>query len=457
MTLHTALLLERRFWYTGEAMELTFPELLQAIGDSFISFLGYTWWFWLFFVLLGLFRSAWLFWKNEVFEHTDLKWNLFELKIPREIRKSPKAMEQVLLAIHALRNTHSDFGERYLDGEITRWYTLELVSFGGEVHFYLRYKKSHKPLIQAAFFSYYPDVEVVDTEDYVDRLPANVRELYSQGYDLWGGEMVLAKEAMYPIRTYESFEAIEEEKQFDPMSYFLEVLGKAKPEEIVGIQFNCAPADIRWDEQFEHALGKLKETKTKKEKVAGADDEFGSIGRMIPRSPGETDILKAVENNLSRPAFETIARFLYLSPKKTFYDSYARRGITGAFNQYAAIDLNRFVGNHKMSTRIRPWNFPFVYSVRRNDYRKNRLLDLYRHRKIPIHTFIGKLLTSYILNWNFHSRSFFINVQCLATLYHPPTAVVMTAPHVKRVESRKYAPPAGMAIFGDEKDIEQFQ
>jgi hypothetical protein len=235
------------------------------------------------------------------------------------------------------------------------------------------------------------------------------------------------------------------------------VLGKAKPEEVVGIQFNCVPADLKWDEQFEHDLGKLKETKTKKEKSVGGEDEFGTISRMIPRSPGETDILKAIEANLSRPAFECTARFLYLSPKATFYDSYARRGITGAFNQYGVLDLNRFRPNYKVGTRIRPWNFPFVFSVRRNDYRKNRLLYLYRHRKVPIHTFVGKLLTSYVLNWNFHSKSFLINVQCLATLYHPPTFVVMTAPHIKRVESRKYAPPAGMAIFGDEKDIEQFQ
>lgn len=435
---------------------MTAGEFVASLGNALLQFLGASWWFWLFLILVGLFRSAWLFWKNEVYEHHDLKWNLLELKIPREIRKSPKAMEQILLAIHALRNIPTDFGERYLLGEITRWYTFEMVSFGGEVHFYLRHYYKQKPLLQAAFFSYYPDVEVVDAEDYIDRFPATVREVYRQGYDLWGAEMVLDKKALYPIKSYKDFEAIEEEKQFDPASYFLEVLGKAKPQEIVGIQFNCAPADLRWDKQFERDLEKLKETKMKKEKAVG-EDELGAFGRMIPRSPGEVDVLKAVENNLSKPAFECVARFIYLSPKATFYDSYARRGITGAFNQYGVLDLNRFRPNYTMGTRIRPWNPPFVFPNLRNNYRKNRLLYLYRGRKVPIHTFMGRLLTSYVFNLNFHSKPFLLNVECLATLFHPPTFVVITAPHIKRVESRKYAPPAGMAIFGDEKEIEKFQ
>ena len=49
------------------------------------------------------------------------------------------------------------------------------------------------------------------------------------------------------------------------------------------------------------------------------------------------------------------------------------------------------------------------------------------------------------------------NTEAIATLFHLPTAVVLTAPHIRRIESRKGGPPAGLAIFGDEEEIEKFK
>ena len=84
-------------------------------------------------------------------------------------------MEQVLMSIHGLRNTSSDPEEEYWDGEITRPYSLEMASFGGEIHFYVRFYKKQKELIEAAFFAQYPDLELLEVPDYVeDRLPASV-------------------------------------------------------------------------------------------------------------------------------------------------------------------------------------------------------------------------------------------------------------------------------------------
>ena len=46
---------------------------------------------------------------------------------------------------------------------------------------------------------------------------------------------------------------------------------------------------------------------------------------------------------------------------------------------------------------------------------------------------------------------------CLATVFHPPGYLALTGPHVKRVESRKGGPPAGLAIFGGEENVEKLQ
>lgn len=68
-----------------------------------------------------------------------------------------------------------------------------------------------------------------------------------------------------------------------------------------------------------------------------------------------------------------------------------------------------------------------------------------------------RLITSKPLNPNFLSRSFVMTTEEIATLFHPPTSVVLTTPHIQEVESKKAGPPAGLAIFGDEKEIERFQ
>ncbi len=449
----------------------------DIIRQSIWQFLSLSWWLWVFLIFLPFFKSAWLFWRQELYKRTsEFKMVMFEIRMPREVRKSPRAMEQVLMAIHGLRNVASDIREKWWDGEITKWFALEMVSFGGQIRFFIRSYYKQRPLIEAAFFSYYPDVELVEVDDYIDSLPSNVKEMREQGYDLWGTEMILAREAAYPIRTYIEFESPEEEKQYDPVSVFLEVLGRAKKEEIVGVQFLIQPEAPDWNKKWEGLVEQLRERKTKQKKptagtvmnfpggplpafaVKGAGEaESKPLMASFMRTPGETDVLKAVENNLSKPAFNTLIRFIYFSPKALFYDSYARRGLTGSFNQYAALNLNFFRQNFPVSTRTRFWNWPHIFPRIRNEYRKANLLWNYRSRLMPPETFIGRLVTSNIFRWNFASRPSTLNVECLATLFHPPTYLVLTAPHIKRVESRKAGPPAGMAIFGEEKEIEKYQ
>ncbi|RJP45692.1 hypothetical protein C4587_00430 [Candidatus Parcubacteria bacterium] len=448
--------------------------------DNFLAsaerFLSLTWWFWALFILFPLFESAWLFWRQELFKK-DIKWILLELKIPREIRKSPKAMEQLLLVVHGLRNVASDLREKWWDGEVTRWYSLEIVSLGGEIHFYLRLYHKQRNLVEAGIFSYYPDVEVVEVEDYAERFPKNVREMKEQGYELWGSEMILRKEDAYPIRSYMEFEAPDEERQYDPMSVFLEVLGKVKKEEVVGIQIMIAPKGPEWKDKWQDLVEELRAKHAQQAankpstathfpggplpafevQAAKTDQGVGTFTRSLMRTPGETDVLKEVEDHLSMSGFDTKIRFIYLSPKELFYDSYARRGLVGSFNQYGALDLNSFKQNVSKSTRVRLWQWPHIFPKLRNEYRKERILKDYKKRDFVKKTLAGKLITSYFLNWNFSGKSFESCVRCIATLYHPPTYLVVTAPHVKRVESRKMAPPAGLPIYGGEEEIKRYQ
>lgn len=436
----------------GGIFVVSFPSVdVWAIVLSILNFFVSTWWLWLLLILIPLFESIVVHWRQEEFKKS-LKFILLELRIPREIKKSPQAMEQVLGVLHTLRNAPGDIKETYAEGEVTVWFSLEIVSFGGEIHFYVRAQKKQKNLVEAAFFSYYQDVEVVEVEDYASKLPKNLFDLYVEGKDIWGTEMVLSKEEAYPIKTYRYFENEAEEKQFDPISSFLEVLGKLKKGEVVAMQFLIAPASNSWKDKWIGFLEKLREPSTTKIGVG----EEGEREVAIARSPGEVDVLEAVETNLSKPAYDTLVRFIYISPKETYYETFARRGLVGAFAQYAALNLNSLSQNRIISTRTGLWYWPHIFSTERKEYRKQRILYNYIHREVPPERKIGKFIYMYPLNWNLASRRFKMNVECIATLFHPPTSVVLTAPHIKRVESKKGGPPAGLAIYGEDIDIERY-
>lgn len=426
-----------------------FAEVWAILKNFFL----YAWPIVLFFFIWPLLISLWLFIRQHQFKE-GIKFTLFELHIPREIKKNPQAMEQVLAGIHTMRNAPGDISEKYWEGEVTYWWSLEIVSFGGEVHFYIRTPSGRAQLTRAAIFSYYPDIEIEEVEDYIEKLPRTMEEMDERGMDLWGSDMLLSRESAFPIRTYDQFESEAEEKQYDPISSFLEILGALKKNEIVGMQFIIAPASPKWGEQFE---GLLEELKTPKTFSVGQDEETGGREVPLPHTDTHKEVLKAVEENLSKPAFDTIIRFAYFSPKEGFKDTFPRRGLTGAFRQYAAANLNDFRANYPTQTRTRIWNKPYVFPKLRLPYRKQRMLYMYRRREVPPETWMGKFVTSYLLNWNFGAKRFLMNIKCLATLFHPPTSVVLTAPHIKRVESRRAGPPAGLAIFGEEGEIERFK
>jgi len=446
-------------------------EITSAVWSLLAAF----WWLLVFAAIAPLAHSTWLFYRQTDFKKK-LEWVLLELQMPREIKKSPRAMEMALAQIHQLRNAPGDIKEWYYDGEVTRWFSLELASFGGETHFYLRCYVKYRDLVEAAIFAYYPDVEITEVEDYVERFPQNTQEMYRQGYNLWGSEMRLARHAAYPIRSYLDFESPDEDKQYDPIGTFLEVLSKVQREQMVAIQILITPITDDWKKSAADIVSKLSEmrkspTSASKAKLKASfpggplpsfetvapTKEEGFQFRGLLRSPGETDVLKAVENNLAKPSYNTLIRFIYFSPHALYYDSFPRRGITGAFNQYGSSDLNMFKRNDNVSTKTEVWNWPHLFSKIRVEYRKQRLLYNFRARRTPETYFIGKLVTSHLFNLNFYSREFPLSTESLATLFHPPTFQVLTAPHIQRVDSRKAGPPAGLSIFGGEEDIEKYQ
>src|SRR6185503_14013142 len=86
---------------------------------------------------VAIYIGAWKAWVNYarssyIFK---LKTVVLEVRIPREITKSPRAMEQIFANLGA-RSGEVTFLNRGWTGAVRPWFSFEVASFGGEIHFY---------------------------------------------------------------------------------------------------------------------------------------------------------------------------------------------------------------------------------------------------------------------------------------------------------------------------------
>lgn len=424
-------------------------ELFSRFADALLWVVAF-WWIWLPFLLFKMFKSAWLNYSRAVFRDKQ-EWVTLEIQIPRAIEKGPKAMEQFFMNMHEFKNAPATWIQKFKEGEFPLWNSFEIVSFGGETHFYMHVQKGLKEHVEAMLYAAYQNIEVVEVPDYMERFPKNLSELYKNQMDMWGTELLLQKNDAYPIRTYHDFESKDEFENIDPMGVLLELLRKIKHRETVIMQFLARPIDDKkWQEDAKEEVEKFKE-ETAKGKGGDTDNE-DSVGR----TPGEIETLKRMDMKLSKPGFETIIRYVYLADKDVYSNGFARRGILSALNQHRASTWNGFRHNFGVWTLVAWFVFPFIFTKRRAEGRKYLMYKRLRERWMPAEVFgkskyLERVFNSSIFSWSSGNKGSILTTEELATLYHFPTKTVLTAPLIKRQESKTLGPSAGLPIF-DEAD-----
>ena len=415
---------------------------------AIFDFLFRFWWIWGAPVSVALFLMVLLAYRQTLYKRST-QWVVLELRMPREIEKSPKAMEQVFAALHPLRNSPNDVVDKYSMGEVTLWWSLEIVSFEGEIHFFMWVPEKNKRIIIANLYGNYPMIEIEEASDYFERFPDSFTGLYEAGYDLWGGEVVLTKDDAYPIRTYLQYENMEESMAIDPIAGLLETLTRVTRGEHLFFQIVVRPADDSWKKRGDELVKKLKEEGSKR--ITGPLGEYED--RPI-RTPGETEILKTIELSLSKPGYETLIRYALVKRKEEMNGiakDFGRRSIMTALNQYMAQNMNSFMRNPKTTTDVRWTYFPWVLNAQRLEGRKARIWHGLRTRAIPDQMALHKFFNWHLFSSNFKQRTIILSTEELATLYHPPTHIVLTGPILKRVEAKKMGPSSGLPIFEEEK------
>src|SRR6185369_2665655 len=72
---------------------------------------------------------------------------LLEIKIPKETNKSPKAMEIFFTSLYQTGSATTV--QAFWEGKVRPWFSFEIVSFGGEIHFFIWSLRKWRNIIEA--------------------------------------------------------------------------------------------------------------------------------------------------------------------------------------------------------------------------------------------------------------------------------------------------------------------
>ena len=443
---------------------------LYYIGGLLLSL----WWIWIPWFLFVLARDLWFKYIRNM-NLQNLEWVLLEIVPPRDIQKTARAMEQFFASLHGLQGG-TNWEDRNIKGLLPDYFSLEIISQEGEIHFLIRTQAKHRDLVESNIYAQYPESEISQVNDYVDSFPIDIP---NQDYDSWGAEFNLIKEDAYPIRTYPDFEkdVSADEQRIDPIASLLEIMSKMGVGEQIWIQTLIRPVNDDWKKEGEKLRDKLVGRKEEKEqgllkeeavawKDAGIEVANRAITGQISESnnkeekkldspflwtttKSEQEIIHAIETNIAKIGYEVIIRYVYLARKDIYRASSVKKWIYGAYKQFNTQDLNGFIRNNKVEPGI---DYKIQLKELRDLYRKKNVFADYGKRKFVQYSSVIDYLKPLIfermpiINWFFvRSKPFIFNTEELATIYHFPV-ITVKSPLTPKVEARKGEPPIGLPI-----------
>ncbi|HTP57074.1 MAG TPA: hypothetical protein VMJ72_02260, partial [Candidatus Paceibacterota bacterium] len=384
-----------------------------------------------------------------------LKWVLIEVIPPPDVPvSSPKAAENIFAGLHASYAGFPGTGwkSQFFQGKIPVSFSFEIVSNGGETHFYIRCQEDQRAIVESTIFAQYPEAEIRMVPDYVDDLPA---DLDLSQYDLSGAELEFTKEQAYPIKTYIEFEEAggkDEYARIDPLAPLMETMSALRPGERLWLQYVIRATGGDWSKDpksvklVEKMKGK-KEEKTKppldfmfapidwllagekKEEKKEEKNEFN----LQKLTASERKVLESIEFKLAKLAFKSSIRLVYIAPKDAF-DGSRISGVTSMFKQLYYTNMNSFKPATTRDKGVLKWMFPSdvgFFASERAAKKKRTVFNAYR----------GRLFSHEDFNQHKAEKLCILTTEELATLWHLP-GLNVKAPLMPRVQAKKGQPPA---------------
>ncbi len=469
---------------------MTFGEQLEEFVKSIFESFKTHWFYWLGAILLiivwyfGIYKDALAFlatiylgkWAYTLWIHyirqdfiSGIDYVLLEIVPPRDVLRSPKAME--LFISNAFYHFSNKGGrEQYWQGAVWFWFSLEIASIEGQVHFYIRTPTRLKDYIETQMYAQFPQAQVKVAEDYT--LAVDHINEHSE-WRAWGCEFGLEKPEAFPIKTYVDYgldKDPKEEYKIDPISPVVEFFGSLGKGEQGWLQIVITPAKKTWKTEGtwhgEHDW--IKESEIQLMKLLAPYSSYKEVKEVheigVGRSRIEVrvppileDTVKKMRLKVSKLGFETGIRVVYVA-KKENYSMNNRRNIRMIFRQYADPNSNAFKRiNSAQGDALSGDNAWLGLSEKQvmvladrmvHEYRERGFYHLpMRHHLFSEHNFswLGMTLTKPFWLPYFHHSTYVLNVEELATIWHFP-GQILKVPTLERIESKEASPPTNLPM-----------
>ncbi len=424
-------------------------SILPFAGTVFLGYLAYKLW-------MHYIRHDFI---------SGIDYVMLEIIPPRDVERSPKAME--LFISNGLYHFSNKGGrEAYWQGAVWLWFSLEIVSIEGQVHFYVRAPSRTKELIETQMYAQYPQAQVKVVEDYTKAVE-NFSE--KSGWQGWGCEFGLLKPEAYPIKTYVDFgldKDPKEEYKVDPISPLIEFFGSLKKGEQAWLQIVVTPSKKSWHTEgtwFGHHDW-IEESRVQVFDLLAPYSSFKEVETLqdvgLKRSrievripPHLEETVKKMRAKNSKLGFDTGIRMMYVAKREAF-DRNTFRAMRVILRQYTAPDSNGF--NRINSTGADAFDSGlWPLSPARVEILANRLLHEYQEREFFHPPLRHNLYSDHTIPWPlsiitkrihlpfFHHQIVVLNTEELATLWHFP-GQILKVPTLERIESKEASPPTNL-------------
>ncbi|MCR4314503.1 MAG: hypothetical protein NUV84_04650 [Candidatus Uhrbacteria bacterium] len=379
-----------------------------------------------------------------------LKFTVLAIDVPSMTEQTPKAFENLFASLYATKSSIT-WKEKWMGGKLHPVFSFEIVSTQGYIQFLVRTQTRFRDVIEAGIYANYPEAEISEVEDYAVKFP---NEFPNDDYEMWGGELTLDNDSMYPIRTHLDFEDRISQEIKDPLAITLEQLAKMRPGEHFWIQILIQPSSNDWQKKSIKFINQLYgvEEKAKNSAFLGAIDStiswpvgvlqeatgidlsalFGSGGEVKKEEDqwkafkvtlAQKEEAEAILRKASKTGLGVKIRVLYVARKSAFVKVERTGIVKGVLNQFSNLNLNKFALYIPQVPKDDYFWMRWVYTKK-----QHRLMKGYQNR-----------------SWGVGANPVILNVEELATIWHfPPISI--KAPLVKKSESKRAEPPSGLPI-----------
>jgi hypothetical protein len=395
---------------------------------------------WLPILLVSSLYHLWYTWQQSEFIAKQ-DYVLLELTPPRSLVKTPLAMEAFLSTLH-LTGGESTWWARFTGG-IRPYFSLEIVSFEGQVHFYIWTRASLRRLIESQLYAQYPGVHITEAVDYT-----RLMELPSEGWDLWGCSYKHTAPDPLPIKTYVEYgldKVQKEPEQVDPLAQLTEFMGSIGKGEYLWLQYvvrahkgekyrgkkTAEGKAYTWRDHADELVKKIRE-QTRDSYI----DVF--TGQERPGFPnptkGQIEKIAAIERNVSKLAFDVGARCVYIAKPANFHGPTIAHMIA-LFKPFSTEGWNGINSTKWLKSFD---DFPWEFGLdRKKEHYRHELIEAYRRRQFVYDPFFeGELALEDLM---------IMSTEELATIFHIPSSSVET-PGLGRTSSTTADAPVDLPV-----------